>query len=318
MSLASGSIQKSIGSSRVLTYEFKKLRKAGTPRKRFQLEVDISPFRGSEKLLEELDPVEKLKPAFPPLWVDTYDKIIEEMGKLKESMALLESLQQKRIVNPFSSNNSTGSFSSSFGKGPSNSSNPNDNLDSRIKFTSDSVYNTIKYIDSQIKDLRNHEGNSEDKNIRNNIIASLSTKLKDMTLRYKKKQEMYVAKIAPAAPKNLLEYESNEISLEDDDFGDNKQEIAKYRNEEINSLVANVVDLADIFKELNSLVVTQGTILDRIDYNIQMTLEHTTKANKELIKAEKYQKCSRAAGCILLLVVIILVLLIILALKIYL
>ncbi|OMJ68848.1 hypothetical protein SteCoe_33585 [Stentor coeruleus] len=314
MSLVSGSIQKSIGSSRVLTYEFKKLRKTSTPRKRFQLEVDISPFRGSEKLLEELDPIEKLKPAFPPLWVDTYDKIIEEMGKLKESMTLLETLQQKKIVNPFSSNTGSFSSSSSFGKG----SNSNDNLDSRIKFTSDSVYNTIKFIDSQIKDLRNHEGTSEDKNIRNNIITSLSTKLKDMTLRYKKKQEIYVAKIAPAAPKNLLEYESNEISLEDDDFGDNKQEIAKYRNEEINSLVSNVVDLADIFKELNSLVVTQGTILDRIDYNIQMTLEHTIKANKELVKAEKYQKCTRAAGCILLLVIFIIVLLIILALKIYL
>ena len=67
MSLSSISIQKSLGASRILTYDFKKLRKSAPPRKRFQLEVDISPFRGNEKLLEELDSNDKLKPAFPPL-----------------------------------------------------------------------------------------------------------------------------------------------------------------------------------------------------------------------------------------------------------
>ena len=110
---------------------------------------------------------------------------------------------------------------------------------------------------------------------------------------------------------------SQEISLEDDEEEKQKQ-ISIYRNKEINSLVENIVELSEIFKELNTLVVTQGTILDRIDYNLQMAAENTKKGNAQLIKAQKHQKCTRASSCILLLILAIFVLLITLGLKIYL
>ena len=278
----------------MLTFEFKKYRKTGAPRKRFQLEIDMSPFRGNEKLLEELEPGEKIKPPFPPLWVDTYDKIIEDFSKLQEAMTSLESLQQKRISNPFSKDES---------------------IDSKIGLSSNSVLSTIKVIDTQLKDLRVHEGNSEDKEIRSNIIKSLSGKLREFSLRYKKKYDVYMEKVNTYKPDDLLEYENQEISLDGEDI--EQFQVAKYKNEAINSLVQNIIDLADIFKELNSLVVIQGTILDRVDYNIQKTLDNTKEANKQLIKAEQYQKCSRAAGCIALLVGMILLLILVLGLKVF-
>ena len=131
------------------------------------------PFRGNEKLLEELEPGEKIKPAFPPLWDGTYDKIIEDFSKLQEAMTSLESLQQKRISNPFFKYKS---------------------IDSKIGLSSNSVLSTIKVIDTQLKDLRVHEGNSEDKEIRSNIIKSLSGKLREFSLRYKKKYDVYMEK----------------------------------------------------------------------------------------------------------------------------
>ena len=36
------------------------------------------------------------------------------------------------------------------------------------------------------------------------------------------------------------------------------------------------------------MVVEQGTVLDRIDYNIEQTLTSTKKANKHLRKAQEY------------------------------
>jgi hypothetical protein len=56
-------------------------------------------------------------------------------------------------------------------------------------------------------------------------------------------------------------------------------------------------DLAVLFKELATLVVEQGTILDRIDHNMETTVEATQKGVKELQDAEKYQcVCTEAAG----------------------
>ena len=85
-------------------------------------------------------------------------------------------------------------------------------------------------------------------------------------------------------------------------------------------------ELAGIFKEIQVLVIDQGTILDRIDFNIEMASDkarprprlaaaHTTlrpprrcpqvtAATVEIDKANQIQKKSRAMLCIYLLVLL--------------
>jgi len=41
------------------------------------------------------------------------------------------------------------------------------------------------------------------------------------------------------------------------------------RSKEIEQLTKSINDLAVLFKDLSVLVVEQGTVLDRIDYNIE-------------------------------------------------
>ncbi len=48
---------------------------------------------------------------------------------------------------------------------------------------------------------------------------------------------------------------------------------------EIQNLAKTISDLAVLFKDLSVLVVEQGTILDRIDYNILDAKQNITKAN---------------------------------------
>ena len=62
----------------------------------------------------------------------------------------------------------------------------------------------------------------------------------------------------------------------------------------------------------NCFFILQGTILDRIDYNIEQTGTRVEEGLKHLQKAEKYQKKNRKMLVILVLFVIVIILVIIL------
>lgn len=68
----------------------------------------------------------------------------------------------------------------------------------------------------------------------------------------------------------------------------------------------SVLELAEMFQELSTLVIEQGSILDRIDINIENTRNHMRKAHNELIKAYKWMKCSRLTLCLILMLVVML------------
>ena len=57
---------------------------------------------------------------------------------------------------------------------------------------------------------------------------------------------------------------------------------------EIIKIAQSINDLATIFRELSVLVIEQGTILDRIDYNIEQTMVKVQDGRQQLEKAENY------------------------------
>ena len=46
----------------------------------------------------------------------------------------------------------------------------------------------------------------------------------------------------------------------------------------IGELVSSISWLSALYKELGQLVVTQGTVIDQIDCNLEQTEHHTAKA----------------------------------------
>lgn len=84
------------------------------------------------------------------------------------------------------------------------------------------------------------------------------------------------------------------------------------REEEVNKIVRSIVDLNEIFKDLAHMVHEQGTVLDRIDYNIEQTQVQVHEGYKQLQKADKYQKKNRKMHCIFVLSVTIIILVILL------
>ena len=68
--------------------------------------------------------------------------------------------------------------------------------------------------------------------------------------------------------------------------------------EEVAHILRSVNDLAGVMKDLSVLIIDQGTVLDRIDYNCEMVATTVEEGRKQLAKAEDYQKNSRLILCI--------------------
>ena len=89
------------------------------------------------------------------------------------------------------------------------------------------------------------------------------------------------------------------------DTVDTNEAMVREREAEIEKLARSIVELSEMFRDLGALVIDQGTLLDRIDYNVTMAAESTGKAVTELQQADDH-----ARGCRCKLLVIVLLLLV--------
>jgi syntaxin 16 len=87
------------------------------------------------------------------------------------------------------------------------------------------------------------------------------------------------------------------------------------REREIDDIAQGIIELSDLFRDLQTMVIDQGTMLDRIDYNVERMHTDVQEAQKELVVASGYQRRSAKRKIMLLLVIIIAGLFIILLLK---
>lgn len=92
----------------------------------------------------------------------------------------------------------------------------------------------------------------------------------------------------------LLEFDEEERTRE-----------AMIREQEVGHIVQSISDLNHIFKDLAHMVQDQGSILDRIDYNVEQTQAQVQEGYKQLKKADSYQRASRKLYCIVVLTVAI-------------
>lgn len=87
------------------------------------------------------------------------------------------------------------------------------------------------------------------------------------------------------------------------------------REQEIEDIAQGIIELSDLFRDLQTMVIDQGTMLDRIDYNVERMHTDVKAAEKELNVASGYQRKSTKRKIILLLIIIIAGLFILLMLK---
>lgn len=171
-------------------------------------------------------------------------------------------------------------------------------------------------------------GSSADERVRQNIQRSLAKRLHELSGQFRQAQKKYLAEL-----KGLKDGGSVDMlgggggggaASKDVDMGFSAEQIhalaemeesTEWRDQEIARIAKSVEELAVLFKDLATLVVEQGTMLDRIDYNVEQALERSKKGVEQLEQAEKYQKSARPLKCMAVLMVLIIIMVVILILQ---
>ena len=156
------------------------------------------------------------------------------------------------------------------------------------------------------------------------LWLSLAKRLQELSAEFRQSQRKYLAEVqAQKSGGNTSDAKFGiDLNAEGEFFNqqqmavvDDLTEAVQSRDQEIVKIAQSIEELGSIFKELAVLVIDQGTILDRIDYNMEAVVEHTKTGIQQLEKAERHQKSARPMKCIVCLLCTIGVLLIILVFK---
>ncbi|KAG2603827.1 syntaxin-43-like [Panicum virgatum] len=248
--------------------------------------------------------------GLPPAWVDVSEEISANMQRAKMKMGELAKAHAKALM-------------PSFGDGRD---------DQRaIEVLTHEITDLLKRSEKRLQKL-SMKDSSEDSNVRKNVQRSLATDLQNLSMEFRKKQSTYLKQLRQQKEgQDGVDLEMNingtKSTFEDDEFEDvgfsevqmsklkKSEAFTREREREIEQVVESVNELAQIMKDLSVLVIDQGTIIDRIDYNIQNVAASVEEGYKQLQKAERTQKKGGMVMCATVLVILIFIMIVLLILK---
>lgn len=205
------------------------------------------------------------------------------------------------------------------------------NLSKNVRKISSQLRLELKQVEKKIRLYINDELSDADNDlqfqIKDNMSQNILTELNTFSKKFKLNQELYSQKFKEFAieedDNNALEL--YDISTNNSDLNDNinnvnnndpgenflmteePDQLLKKRDSELNEIVRGVTNLQEMFKDLHVIVIEQGSILDRIDYNIDIGFNNVSKGKKKIISANEHHKSSCFRNIILFLLICIFV-----------
>ena len=200
----------------------------------------------------------------------------------------------------------------------------NKKLSKNIKKTENQLRKELSRIEKNIREYINEELLEAENDfvfkIKENMRQNILTEINSFSKKFKLEQEIFFKKCEELnfeTKDNFNFIELNEISTNSSDLNENNNdnflmkeepdEIMKHREIEIDKISKKMNNLQELFKDLNIIVIEQGTILDRIDYNIELACDNVQKSKKNIVKANESHKGSCFRNAILILFIIIFV-----------
>ncbi|KAJ4727750.1 putative Syntaxin [Melia azedarach] len=248
--------------------------------------------------------------GLPPGWVDDSEEIAGNIQRARVKMAELGTAHAKALM-------------PSFGDGKE---------DQRmIEVLTHQITDLLRRSEKRLQKL-SVTGSSEESNVRKNVQRSLATDLQNISMDLRRKQSTYLKRLQQQKEGHdgidlEMNFNENRHKLEDDGLSDTEfdehqmmklkksEHLSKEREREIKQVVESVNELAQIMRDLSVLVIDQGTIVDRIDHNIQSVATSVDEGFKQLQKAERTQRKGGMVMCATVLVIMCFIMLVLLILK---
>ncbi|XP_044758756.1 syntaxin-16 [Coccinella septempunctata] len=172
------------------------------------------------------------------------------------------------------------------------------------------------------------EGSTKEQKITVNVYCTLAASLQDLSQSFKSTQNSYLRELQSREDRSKVYFENQVVNIDIyDDSGtedidsyfigsrlptqeqilfleEENSKFALEREQEVNSVVKSILEVNKIFKELSIMVADQGTVLDRIDYNIEKTQIDVFEGFKQLRSADAYQRKNRKMCTIVVLAIV--------------
>ena len=252
------------------------------------------------------------KSSLPPIWVDRVEHVEEDISKIQSKMKKLSTLHSKRLMVDFQTDESE--------------------QEREIDAMTRDVTTIFRHAEGLLKRFGKQGDESKisqsEKVVRNNMQRSIAKKLQGLSGSFRQSQKEYLARMSAQKSGSALPKEfqmgskhgtadlldtggsgSGGFSDWQEQELEQSETMVNQRDQEIMRIAKSIEELAAIFKELAVLVIDQGTILDRIDYNMEMTVDHTKEGLVQLNSAEEYQKSANPIKCIIFLVLLVIIML---------
>ncbi|KAJ5792317.1 uncharacterized protein N7503_008295 [Penicillium pulvis] len=265
----------------------------------------------------------------PPRWVDIQEEVSEYLADIAQKAAELDKLHQKHLLPGFGDEDLRRQDEGLI-----------ERLTQEVTRSFHDCQKAINRIERMVLESKEHGGvTSGEETMAKNIQISLASRVQEASARFRKKQSTYLRKLrdiegfatpfdrAPTPVQNpytdpsLMESDADKtfsqtmlMQTQQRATGQNDAVIAQ-REREINDIAKGIIELSDIFRELQTMVIDQGTMLDRIDYNVERMGTEVRGAEKELKVATNYQRRTTKRKVMILLALVVVGLIIILVVK---
>lgn len=278
-----------LGAYRTRTTEFNRLRDAARASSRpFGASDDKSKANDASKLLSAAfdshggDGFGATGIGMPPVWAAVSDEVTNTMNRIQERLVELSQCHSKALLPNFDE------FSGE---------------EQQAEVLTQEITRLFKRCEKSLRILQDIASpDANDKKIRMNMSRNYAAQLQKLSVDFRKRQKDYLTKLKALqdrGPGGDVFGDLDGGGNEDYDPGFNEIQLqrtntmvdtSQERDQEVVKIVESINELAQIMKDLSVLVIDQGTIVDRIDYNIQTTAAAIDEGVKQIEKANETQK----------------------------